>query len=76
MQHPEQPLSREHLAQEVFGLAPDADTGVINVYVNYLRNKLEQGQRHARLIHTVRGTGYMLSEVGPDELPHTQTDES
>jgi two-component system response regulator MprA len=66
MRHAEQPLSRDTLAREVWGLDPEIDSGVVNVYVNYLRNKLERGDRHARLIHTVRGVGYMLLEGGPD----------
>jgi DNA-binding response OmpR family regulator len=67
MRHPEQTVSREQLAQEVFGVAPDADTGVVNVYVNYLRNKLEYRLDQSRLIHTVRGKGYMLSAADPGE---------
>lgn len=66
MKHPEQRISREQLAQEVFGLDPDNDAGVVNVYVNYLRNKLEQGNRNPRLIHTIRGVGYMLAETPPE----------
>ncbi|MEW6252581.1 MAG: response regulator transcription factor [Planctomycetota bacterium] len=66
LRHPEQPLSRETLAQEVWGLEAEMDRGVVNVYVNYLRNKLEAGDRGARLIHTVRGVGYVLSETAPD----------
>jgi two-component system response regulator MprA len=66
MRHAEQPLSRHALARDVWGLDPETDSGVVNVYVNYLRNKLEQGNRHARLIHTVRGVGYMLSDRAPD----------
>ena len=54
------------LAQEVWGLDAATDQGVVNVYVNYLRNKLEGGDRSARLIHTVRGVGYVLSEAAPD----------
>lgn len=66
MRHVEQPLTREELAQEVWGLDADADFGVVNVYVNYLRNKLEHGDPAARLIHTVRGVGYMLSRTRPE----------
>ncbi len=66
IRHAEEPLSRETLAQEVWGLPPDGDIGIVNVYVNYLRNKLERGDRHVRLIHTVRGVGYMLSESAPE----------
>ena len=66
LRHAEEHVSREQLAQAVFGLDPTADSGVVNVYVNYLRNKLEHGERHDRLIHTIRGVGYMLSEKEPE----------
>ena len=66
MRHAEEHVSREQLAQSVFGLDPTADSGVVNVYVNYLRNKLEHGERTDRLIHTIRGVGYMLSETEPE----------
>ncbi len=69
LRHPEQPLSRERLLREVWHEEADDDSNVLNVYVNYLRNKTEQGA-HPRLIHTVRGTGYMLSRKEPEELEH------
>jgi len=37
------------------------ESNVLEVYVRYLRNKLEAGQE-SRLIHTVRGAGYVLKE--------------
>jgi DNA-binding response OmpR family regulator len=37
----------------------DTFTNVIDVYVNYLRNKIDRG-RARKLIHTIRGSGYML----------------
>jgi two-component system response regulator MprA len=66
MRHPEEALSRERLLHEVWGETAEEDSNVVNVYINYLRNKLEQG-REGRLIHTVRGVGYMLSESDPDD---------
>ncbi len=66
MRHPDEPLSRETLAQEVWGLDEELGRGVVNVYINYLRNKLEQGDRESRLIHTIRGVGYILSATPPD----------
>lgn len=65
MKNAEKPLRRDELAHEVWGFDTDGDTGVVNVYVNYLRNKLERGDRGARLIHTIRGVGYMLSATEP-----------
>lgn len=65
IRHPDQQLSRAHLVEEVWGDDAEEEGSVVNVYVNYLRNKLEQG-RYPRLIHTVRGVGYMLSETSPE----------
>ena len=67
MKHPEEVLSRERLLAEIWTAETDQDSNVVNVYINYLRNKLEQA-RGPRLIHTVRGAGYMLSKTDPEEL--------
>ncbi|HXM54811.1 MAG TPA: winged helix-turn-helix domain-containing protein, partial [Candidatus Dormibacteraeota bacterium] len=56
-------LTRDQLLDAVWKSEPDGDN-VVAVYVGYLRQKLEAGGR-ARLIHTVRGVGYSLREVGP-----------
>ena len=66
LRHPGQTLSRERVLQEVWGDEADDESNVLNVYVNYLRIKLEAGV-YARLIHTVRGVGYVLSTREPDE---------
>ncbi len=67
MRHPEEILPRERILRQVWGDEAEDDSNVLNVYVNYLRNKVE-GCLHPRIIHTVRGTGYMLSELEPDAL--------
>lgn len=67
MRHPEEVLQRERILQQVWGDEAEDDSNVLNVYINYLRNKVE-GCRHERVIHTVRGAGYMLSELEPDAL--------
>jgi DNA-binding response OmpR family regulator len=67
LQHPEQSLSRERLLEEVWREEAEDDSNVLNVYINYLRNKTEQDGR-PRLLHTVRGVGYMLSRKEPEEL--------
>jgi heavy metal response regulator len=52
-------LTRPMIAQHVWNQDFDTYTNVIDVYVNYLRSKIDKG--HARkLIHTVRGSGYVL----------------
>jgi two-component system response regulator MprA len=65
MRHPEEELTRSQLIEEVWGDDAEGEGSVVNVYVNYLRNKLERG-RYPRVIHTVRGVGYMLSETTPE----------
>lgn len=52
--------------EEVWGDEAEEDGNVLNVYVNYLRNKIERGC-YPRLIHTIRGIGYMLSDREPEE---------
>ena len=59
MQHPDEILSRETLSEKVWNETFDALTNVIDVYINYLRNKVDRN-RETKLIHTVRGVGYML----------------
>jgi heavy metal response regulator len=57
----DQVLSRAVIAQHVWGVNYDTFTNVIDVYVNYLRNKIDDGFE-PKLIHTVRGVGYVLKE--------------
>jgi len=52
-------LTRQMIAQHVWGLDFDAESNVIDVYVGYLRRKIER-DRERRLLHTVRGAGYVM----------------
>jgi len=54
-------LSRAMIAEQVWGLDFDYGTNVVDVYINYLRNKIDRGQQR-KLIQTVRGVGYRLSD--------------
>ncbi|UII20150.1 response regulator transcription factor [Fulvivirga ligni] len=54
-------LSRVDMLEEVWGVQFDLGTNVVDVYVNYLRKKLEK-VNPKRLIHTVIGMGYVLKE--------------
>lgn len=54
-------LSRIDILDEVWGINHDMGTNVVDVYVNYLRKKLDSGPND-RLIHTVIGMGYVLKE--------------
>jgi len=48
------------IAQHVWGFDFDPESNVVDVYVGYLRRKID-GAGEPRLLHTVRGAGYMLS---------------
>ena len=55
----DQVLSRAIIAQHVWGINYDTFTNVIDVYVSYLRHKIDTGYE-PKLIHSVRGVGYVL----------------
>lgn len=59
MRHPRQVLERTQILQNMWGYDFGGDDNVLEVYVGYLRKKLEAGG-HPRLIYTVRGIGYAL----------------
>jgi two-component system response regulator MprA len=61
MLRPRQVLRREELLARVWGYDFATDTNVVEVYVLYLRRKLEAGGE-PRLLHTVRGAGYVLRD--------------
>jgi len=52
-------LTRAMISEHVWNYDFDTETNVIDVYVNYLRRKIDSG-REKKLIHTVRGSGYAL----------------
>lgn len=59
MRHPRQVLTRSQIYEEVWGWDLDASSNSLDVYVGYLRRKLEAGGE-PRIVHTVRGVGYVL----------------
>ncbi len=61
MRHPRQVLMREMIFDRVWGYDFGGESNVLDVYIRYLRQKLEQ-EGEARLIYTVRGVGYVLRE--------------
>jgi len=61
LRFPRQVLTRERLLQDVWGYDFSGDGNVLEVYVGYLRTKTE-AEGEPRLIHTVRGVGYVLRE--------------
>lgn len=62
LKHPRQVLSREQLLNGVWGYDYYGDTNIVDVYVRYLRNKIDKPFGSA-LIHTVRGVGYVLKDA-------------
>ncbi len=56
-------LTRDQLLEKVWGYGYMGETNVVDVYVRYLRNKLDEGF-DKKLLHTVRGVGYVLREEG------------
>jgi two-component system response regulator MprA len=61
LRHPRQVLTREQIYDRVWGYDFGGESNIIEVYVRYLRGKLEAGGE-SRLIQTIRGVGYALRE--------------
>jgi len=61
MRNPETTLTRTMIAEHVWDYTFDSFTNIIDVYVNYLRKKVDRDYTK-KLIHTVRGIGYVLKE--------------
>jgi DNA-binding response OmpR family regulator len=61
MRNPHQVLTRNMIADHVWDYTFDSFTNIIDVYVNYLRKKIDTGAP-SKLIHTVRGVGYILKK--------------
>ena len=64
MRHPGEVLSRTHLIEHVWDFAFEGDSNVIEVYIRYLREKIDRPFRQ-RSIETVRGVGYRLRAEPP-----------
>jgi two-component system response regulator MprA len=61
LRRPRQVVTRDIIMDRVWGYDFEGQSNVLEVYIGYLRNKLEMGGE-PRLIHTVRGAGYVLRE--------------
>lgn len=61
MRNPNQVLTRTMIAEHVWDYTFDSFTNIIDVYINYLRKKVDR-DFDQKLIHTVRGVGYVLKE--------------
>jgi len=53
-------VSRTQILNAVWGINYDNNTNVVDVYISYLRNKIDENQH--KFIHTIKGTGYMLKD--------------
>jgi len=62
LRHPRQVLTRDMIFDRVWGYDFGGESNIIEVYIRYLRQKLET-ESEPRLIHTVRGMGYVLREA-------------
>ncbi|MCR6597178.1 response regulator transcription factor [Bacillus halotolerans] len=59
LKHPQQVLTREQILSSVWGFDYIGDTNVVDVYIRYIRKKLDYPYEK-QLIHTVRGVGYTI----------------
>lgn len=62
MRHPNQVLTRDQIYDRIWGYDFGGESNIIEVYIRYLRSKLEADDE-PRLLHTVRGVGYALREA-------------
>jgi len=58
-------VSRTEFTEHIYDMDFDLDSNVIDVYINYLRNKIDK-DNSKKLIHTIRGAGYILKEYTSD----------
>jgi len=61
MRHPNQVLTRDQIYNRIWGYDFGGESNIIEVYIRYLRSKLE-ANGEPRLLHTIRGVGYALRE--------------
>jgi heavy metal response regulator len=66
IRHPNQVLTRTQIMEHVWNFNFYSETKVVDVYIGYLRRKIEQDFAYP-LIHTIRGVGYRLSAEGRDD---------
>jgi two-component system, OmpR family, response regulator len=69
LRHPGEALTRTRIIEHVWDFAYDGDSNVVDVYVRYLREKIDRPFGRDS-IETVRGTGYRLREEPADGPPH------
>lgn len=60
MENKNKVLSRTQILHKVWGIDFDSSTNVVDVYISYVRNKIDESDR--KIIHTVKGTGYVIKD--------------
>lgn len=60
MENKNKVLSRTQILQNVWGISFDNTTNVVDVYISYVRNKIDETEQ--KIIHTVKGTGYLIKD--------------
>ena len=77
MRHAGETVTRHDFLRDFWGLQSESDSNLVDVYVNYLRRKIDFGNED-KLIHTVRGAGYRIGRPAPSQaaapLSGTQPD--
>jgi DNA-binding response OmpR family regulator len=66
MRHSGHPVTRQMIAEHVWGITWDRLTNVIDVFVSHLRGKIELPEE-TRLIHAIRGVGYVIRDADGDD---------
>jgi DNA-binding response OmpR family regulator len=66
MRHAGETVPRQELLRESWGLQPETDSNLVDVYVNYLRKKVDVSEEE-KLIYTVRGAGYRIGRIAPSQ---------
>ncbi|MGC2694648.1 MAG: winged helix-turn-helix domain-containing protein, partial [Candidatus Angelobacter sp.] len=71
MRHAGETVSRQDLLRESWGLESETDSNLVDVYVNYLRRKVDFSDEE-KLIYTVRGAGYRIGRLAPPQAAKGQ----
>jgi DNA-binding response OmpR family regulator len=67
MRHAGETVTRHDLLLWSWGLQPESDSNLVDVYVNYLRKKIDFAGEN-KLIHTIRGAGYRIGRAAPSQI--------
>jgi DNA-binding response OmpR family regulator len=68
LRHPEQVLTRDQIADRAWDLGADHASNIVDVFVHTLRRKVDGGHER-KLLHTVRGVGYVLRSTSDADAP-------